>query len=267
MIKLFGYLLMTVGLIGGSLSAITAYRPLLSMPDEALVGLTLMESAGSTPGEKHKPVLVAEQDPKTGEFITKLTPENLALLREAKAQFDAKVGHATPSERLVVKEFAFARWDFAWAAGVSIVLLGLGAGLVKSQVRRQIRAAAAISASDTSRGPTPETALETIRTTLDALRRELDAITDGDARNARIIEVIGELNAVQVAAIVDQRNVILGRMGMGGMASFMDRFAMAERAMNRAWSAAADGYVEEAEECLARAIETIPDAQARLRGA
>ena len=266
MIKLFGYLLMTVGLIGGSLSAITAYRPLLSMPDDQLIGLTLMESAGSTPGDPTKPVVIAEQDPKSGELITKLTPENLALLREAKVLSDAELGRETPPERLVVKEFAFGRWDYAWAAGVSVALLGIGAFIVKSQVRRQIRAAAAISASDTSRGPTPEVALETIRTTLDSLRRDLDGITDEHARNARIIEVIGELNAVQVAAIVDQRNVILGRMGMGGMASFMDRFAMAERAMNRAWSAAADGYVEEAEECLARAIETIPDAQAKLKG-
>ena len=266
MIKLFGYLLMTVGLIGGSLSAITAYRPLLSMPDEALVGLTLMESAGSTPGDPTKPVVAAEQDPKTGEFITRITPENLALLREAKAQSDARIGHATPPERIVVKEFAFARWDFAWAAGVSVALLGIGAFIVKSQVRRQIRAAAAISASDTSRGPTPEVALETIRTTLDALRRDLDGITDEHARNTRIIEVIGDLNAVQVAAIVDQRNVILGKMGMGGMASFMDRFAIAERAMNRAWSAAADGYIEESEECLTRAIEAIPEAQAKLKG-
>jgi hypothetical protein len=47
----------------------------------------------------------------------------------------------------------------------------------------------------------------------------------------------------------------------------MDRFASAERAMNRAWSAAADGITEEAELCLARAIETVPEAQKRLKGA
>lgn len=264
MIKLFGYLLMTIGLIGGSLSAITAYRPLLSLPDEKLVGLTLIENAGSTPGDPHTPVIVAKPEGAT-DFI-KLTAMDLAKLRDAEAEVNAASKRTRPPERLVVKEFDFDRWDMRWYAIGSIAVLGLGAFIVKGQTRRQIRAAAAASATDTSRGPTPEAALETIRTSLDALRRDLDALPDADARMAKIIEVIGELNAVQVAAIVDQRNVILGRRGMGGMAAFMDRFASAERAMNRAWSAAADGYIEEAEECLTRAIAAIPDAQAKLEG-
>jgi len=102
---------------------------------------------------------------------------------------------------------------------------------------------------------------------LDKLRAELAGIADPHQRNARIIEVIGELNLVQVAAIVDQRHVIMGRQGLGGMAAFMDRFASAERAMNRAWSAAADSANDEAELCLARAIEILPEAQGLLRGA
>jgi hypothetical protein len=246
MIKLLGYLLMTAGLIGGSLAAITMYRPRTSLPDGALIGLTLSAPAGVTEGEPHTP-LVAR-----GEV---LTAENLAAIR------------ASGEARIVVKEFALARWDMAWVAGVAIGTLGVGAFLVKSQVRREIRAAARASASDTSRGPTPEAALETIRVTLDRLRTELVGVSDDEAKNARILEVIGGLNAVEVAAIVDQRNTILGRLGMGGLANFMDRFASAERAMNRAWSAAADGITEEAELCLARAIETVPEAQARLKGA
>jgi len=246
MIKLFGYLLMTIGLIGGSLGAITAYRPLVSMPDSELVGLTLSSGAGRDPADPEAPMFAKG---------TVLTAEDLAALRAG-----------DPEERLVVKEFAFRRWDMAWAACASVGVLALGACIVKFEVRRRIRAAAADSATDTTKGPTPESALATIMSSLEKLRAEIAGIADPHQRNARIIEVIGELNLVQVAAIVDQRHVIMGRQGLGGMAAFMDRFASAERAMNRAWSAAADSANDEAELCLTRAIEILPEAQKLLRG-
>lgn len=137
---------------------------------------------------------------------------------------------------------------------------------MKFETRRRIRKSAAEASGATSKGPTIEGALATIKSGLDRLQAELAGMTDENLKNARIIEVIGELNAIQVAAIVDQRHIILGRQGMGGLANFMDRFASAERAMNRAWSAAADDVYAEAELCLARAIETIPEVQARLKG-
>lgn len=254
MIRLFGYLLMTVGLIGGSLSAITAYRPRLTLPDDQLVGLTLMVDAGKSPDAPNT-ALVQAKDPETGENRV-VTPEMLAVLRAGK------------TDRIIVKEFAFERWDLRWWAIGSIAVLATGAFVVKSDVRRKIRAAAAAApdAAD-AKMPSPERALEAIRTTLDGLRAEMAGIPDAQGRNQRIIDVIGDLNAVQVAAIVDQRGAIMGRLGMGGLAGFMDRFASAERAMNRSWSAAADGYTEEAEECLARAIAVVPEAQARLKGA
>lgn len=88
MIKLFGFLLMTAGLIGGALSAITAYRPLLTLPDSALVGLELVAAAGSNPDHPHEPILARG---------TKLTEADLAQLRAAGAK------------RVVVKEFSFER--------------------------------------------------------------------------------------------------------------------------------------------------------------
>ena len=256
MIKLFGFLLMTVGLIGGSLAAITAYRPQLSLPDSVLLvdpPLTLIANAGAKPGPDREPVVIAERNAR-GDFITTLNAENLALLR------------ASGAKRVLVKEFSFDRWEYAWAAAASIATLGVGACIVKFETRRKIRAAAADTSGDTTKGPTIEGALATIKSSLDRLQAELAGIPDEAQKNARIIEVIGELNAVQVAAVVDQRHIILGRQGMGGLANFMDKFASAERAMNRAWSAAADGVYDEAELCLARAIETIPEAQARLKG-
>ena len=52
---------------------------------------------------------------------------------------------------------------------------------------------------------------------------------------------------------------------MGGYAELMDRFAGAERQINRAWSAAADGVLPESHRCLANVPEMMREAESKLR--
>ena len=47
----------------------------------------------------------------------------------------------------------------------------------------------------------------------------------------------------------------------------MSPFAAGERAINRAWSAAADGYIDEATVCLQRGFEMLTTANAELQNA
>jgi hypothetical protein len=51
---------------------------------------------------------------------------------------------------------------------------------------------------------------------------------------------------------------------MGGYAELMDRFAAGERQINRAWSAAADGYLDEATRCLSNVPAMLAEAEQKL---
>ena len=60
------------------------------------------------------------------------------------------------------------------------------------------------------------------------------------------------------------RNAITTEMGLQKFADVMTHFSAAERAVNRAWSAAADGYVDEAKKCVERAVSMFEDAYQEL---
>lgn len=52
---------------------------------------------------------------------------------------------------------------------------------------------------------------------------------------------------------VEAREALIHRYGLSEYAAVMDRFALGERSLNRAWCASADGYIDEVTDCLARA--------------
>jgi hypothetical protein len=55
------------------------------------------------------------------------------------------------------------------------------------------------------------------------------------------------------------------RFGVVRAAEIMERFAVAERSLNRAWSAASDGDADEAAEALQEARLVLEEARARLK--
>lgn len=63
------------------------------------------------------------------------------------------------------------------------------------------------------------------------------------------------------ATFAEGRNSITAELGLATFADVMSHFAAGERAANRAWSAAADGYVNESESCLQRAAEMLARAE------
>lgn len=58
----------------------------------------------------------------------------------------------------------------------------------------------------------------------------------------------------------EAREAFIHRFGLAKYAELMDNFALGERALNRAWCASADGYIDELHICLNRA-------ETRLRAA
>lgn len=78
-------------------------------------------------------------------------------------------------------------------------------------------------------------------TTLDqSLAQRLDRLTCEE-----VLEIIDNQMAPLMAQFADQRQVLRSHLGTAIYAAVMTEFASGERYMNRAWSAAADGYVDE----------------------
>ncbi|MDA7859315.1 hypothetical protein N9B05_05785, partial [Mariniblastus sp.] len=91
-----------------------------------------------------------------------------------------------------------------------------------------------------------------------------------------MLESIDELPPSQITARIDEqladdfrefadgRNLITTEYGLDVFADVMTQFASGERSVNRAWSAAADGYIDEAETCLKRGRDMLQEAQRLL---
>ena len=260
--KLISFVLVAGGLALGTVAASTAYLPRLDAvprpaegePDSAL---TLAAPAGIDPeaGDRDTPLVQPG---------TRLTADVLDRLQDADP----------PVDRVKVKEFALGRWDLAWLFGVSVAALVAGAGLIRLDQRRAVAAmqpsgtgATAADAGGPTGAPSPPLTPRGLLENAHARIARLAA--EGSGGPDRRQRVIGELDAVRTSCFepfVELRPALLAAGGMTGYAQVMDAFAASERAFNRAWSAAADGYMTEAEECLAAGLERLAEAVQRLPG-
>lgn len=231
--------MVAVSLVVGLVSAMTAYSPPLALPDDRLAGLTLNAPAGVRPAEGGARAPIA----RPGE---RLTPALLAELR------------ASGESRVRVKEFAAERWTgLPWFA-LACVGLAAGAWLARRGPKPTAAAAAAAAA--------PEGALDAISAAVERLRAELPALAAPAERQRRIMDALSVVQETHVPAFVAARPVLVARLGLGGFARLMDRFAAGERQVNRAWSAACDGYLDEAAGCLDLASALFVEAKAAVKG-
>lgn len=251
--KLIGFLIIAVCVVLGAAAASTAYLPRLDLPDEAFrvdkdSFVTLRSGAGAV-RETQKVGMRAEPLVKEG---TELTPAVLAELRAEKV------------ERVRVREFSFARWSHKWYFLVAVAGLLGGGFLVKTAQKRAIAAGEASAAKRP--GGTPTQAVDTIIGVIDSLLRDLPGIASEEERLETIITRIDDVQRIHVMTIVDGRSMLVGRLGLGGFAEFMDVFSTMERLLNRAWSAAADGVEAESMLCLNEAAAIKDVVREKLRG-
>lgn len=271
--KLIGYLIIAAGLVLGALGASTAYLADLSLADEVLLPQGEPRAAGEAPGKEVAgeaaaagaeenwlilagPVWPPESDPDevteplaaTGAL---LTPELLAQLRSAEVEY------------IRVKSFAFARWEGKWWTLMGVVGLLVGAVLVRrgSADRRSAAEGEAGGAGS------PEVLMEQAREKLLSLRAQAEQIPEGHERAHLIMERVGDIQREQMNPVVEGQGRLRARLGLAGYARVMDRFAAAERQVNRAWSSAADGDDDEAMSCLVRGAESLEEARQRLQEA
>lgn len=143
--------------------------------------------------------------------------------------------------------------EVRWGPFAGAIIAALGGVVLMRQRRARPRAGGALRAED---APAVEALSEVLAWVRSAPRdegdlRDLSGRLDHDVKPAlrRVERALGGLR---------------DRLGITRYARFMDGFARGERALNRAWSAAADGYVDEAREQLDIADTAFSQAQREL---
>lgn len=88
--------------------------------------------------------------------------------------------------------------------------------------------------------------------------------SQAEMRPSEMVTFIDDQLADGLREFADAREAIIPQQGLHHYADIMTQFAAGERAINRAWSAAADGYVDEVEICLERANTFFQNARQML---
>jgi hypothetical protein len=97
--------------------------------------------------------------------------------------------------------------------------------------------------------------IQTLETSVRELLCRLEDLR-GRRQDANVYEVHGQIDTWLMAPISDfvaSRQTLVHTYGLQAYAQIMTDFSLAERNINRAWSASADGYVDEVWSSLARA--------------
>lgn len=126
-----------------------------------------------------------------------------------------------------------------YAAGTAIGIVGV----VLIRIDKASRSAA--SADSESDFETVRDSLQAVAQRIAGLHDKLDEMTCED-----VLKFIDEQCVPPCADFADGRQVLVNRFGTALFAAVMTEFASGERYMNRAWSASADGYVDEVEKCV-----------------
>ncbi len=97
--------------------------------------------------------------------------------------------------------------------------------------------------------------LGTIRSSLQALAAAVDSLDDNkeDTFVYDIHDLIDDTTIDSIESFVDVRESVAHAFGLQPYADLMSHFAAGERALNRAWSASTDGYIDEVSTSLSRA--------------
>ena len=239
--KVLGFVLVAISLVAGLVGAGSAYLVRVDRGADVLAGLTVNEAVV---------VSLVALDEGTDPLATRvLVPKGTVL----------EAGHVETLARadvrhVRVEEFALARWEgkLLFLAGI----LGLGAGAFL--VRRGARLALEAEPAADDKGP--REVLAELRTAVDGVR----AAVARSARGEELLALLGPIVDDMLPAFPAGRDRMVGRIGLGGYAQLMDRFASAERQLHRAWSAAADDVLDETAECVERGASLLAETQAEF---
>ena len=171
---------------------------------------------------------------------TELTPQ---------VQFQLRQNGVT---RVRIKEFTFQRWELSWLFVLAAAGLILGARIVTRAAAREIVEHG--STRQSGQVNNPQQAVQTILDIARSLHEDLPKLSTESEKANVILTRIDRVQKHLSMQIVDSRNILISQLGLTGFAEFMDAYSRMERALNRAWSAAADGVLDEALDCISAAV-------------
>lgn len=120
------------------------------------------------------------------------------------------------------------------------------------------------------------THVETLSSNIEELKSSLAKIVenitalDSSKHEADVYDLpksIDEKFPADITRFVDARESMIHVFGVQTYADIMSDFAAGERYLNRVWSAAAEGYIDEAHTYLGRSREQFDHAQSKLQAA
>jgi len=250
--RFIAFLLIVAGLVVGTVSASTAYLVDLDRARtaaEAGSPLVLNAPAGRVTLEDDP---ATPRDEREAPLVTGGTTLSLEVIGDLEAQ---------DVDRVRVKSFAFGRWRERWWFIGAIAGLFAGAMLMRAGREETVVADAG------GERVGPEDLLAEADAALTKLLGELGGSETAQHQLETIVRRVGQLQGGVLTNFVETRGAIVSAIGMSGYARVMDAFAGAERQINRAWSAAADGVLEESLDCLRTGAERLSDARQRLEDA
>ncbi|MCA9618361.1 MAG: hypothetical protein KC731_05050 [Myxococcales bacterium] len=137
--------------------------------------------------------------------------------------------------------------------GIAFVVTAVGAVLLRVAQSRSGGEEHKVAADITTIGRTLDT-LVTRVSAMNASKTEADVFGVSQRIDDECVDTINEF--------VEAREALIHRHGLELYAELMNEFARGERALNRAWCASADGYVDEVNLCLERAESHLTAARA-----
>jgi hypothetical protein len=133
----------------------------------------------------------------------------------------------------------------SWPAYLLALAVAMSGVVILRATRRSARAD-----SEKSTGDVAEMAAILLR-----LRAQLQRWQTADDR-LPVYEFHGQIDerlSDDLARFAELRESLIDALGLADFAAVMTEFALAERTINRLWSASADGYLDEVDACLLRA--------------
>jgi hypothetical protein len=150
------------------------------------------------------------------------------------------------------------RWpDTVPMFGLGVVVSVVGLGMWWSVVLKE-RAEARAAGEGTGEGSVlgPSQLVAQIQQPLKELAADIGSL-DGPA----LCQRVESLNDQFVAPLADGRQRFVDRFGLAGGSEALNETAFGERMLNRVWSAAADGHLEEARSSFEEAVEAFAQAE------
>jgi hypothetical protein len=107
-----------------------------------------------------------------------------------------------------------------------------------------------------------------LRESIHNIVTDLNELTNGETLHGDALRDRIDLHLREdLRRFADARQSMVHLFGLQAYADIMSSFAAGERYINRVWSASADGYDEEAETYLGKAVQQFVDAQQQLQQA